>query len=112
MMGFSGTPNNGTPYPYYSLIPLPCKNPSRYGNGMGPAYGKGVPFLGVPGMMGCANARCKNFAPVKEIVLVPLKLTASLPLKIGGFTLFVGSLKISHPKRKVAFQASIFRCYV
>ena len=44
-VGFSGTPNNGTPYPYYShTTPI---------IGMGivwEAYHKGVPLLGVPGI--------------------------------------------------------------
>ena len=48
---FQGPPKIGTPWaPYYSQIPLPFSNPERYGNSMGPAYHKGVPLLGVPGI--------------------------------------------------------------
>ena len=43
-----GTPNSGTLIP---ILPYHShKNPLKYGNGMGPASGKGVPrALGVPG---------------------------------------------------------------
>ena len=45
---FSGTPNNGTPYPYYSHT-----TPTRIPKDMGivrEAYHKGVPLLGVLGI--------------------------------------------------------------
>ncbi len=47
-VGFSGIPNNGTPYPYYSHT-----TPTRIPKDMGivwEAYHKGVPLLGVLGI--------------------------------------------------------------
>ena len=52
-VGFSGTPNNGTPYQYYSHT-TPIFESKRHGShGMGivwEAYHQGVPWLGVHGI--------------------------------------------------------------
>ena len=47
-VGFSGTPKNGTPYPYYSHT-TPIRIPKDMGM-VWEAYHKGVPLLGVPGI--------------------------------------------------------------
>ena len=49
-MGFSGTPNNGTPWaPYYSHT-TPIRIPKDMGI-VWEAYHKGVPLLGVTGII-------------------------------------------------------------
>ena len=47
-VGFSETPNNETPYPYYSHT-TPIRTPKDMGI-VWDAYHKGVPLLGVPGI--------------------------------------------------------------
>ncbi len=52
--------------------PLPFQNPLNYGNGMGPAYKKGVPLLGV--------AKSRVCAPIWQIQVIgqSLNLTSAI----------------------------------
>ena len=75
-MGFSGTPKDmGPPYgkrdPYHEPISLGIRTWEWYGNCMGPAYHKGVPLLGVPGITLELRMILKNEVGELVIVLPP-----------------------------------------
>ena len=72
-VGFSGTPNNGTPYPYYSHT-TPIRIPKDMGM-VWEAYHKGVPLLGVLGItlkyrhsphaLASSNERCPEIKHIR-----------------------------------------------
>ena len=81
--GFSGTPNNGTPDPFYSHT-TPIRIPKDMGM-VWEAYHKGVPLLGVPGITLDVCVKSFTSCEVSTFQIVPVE---SMDLHLVDFFLW------------------------